>query len=451
MCSFIVTNEDINDLDYVNFYTKFRGPDNTNVIKIDDTTFVHNLLSITGEFTIQPFKSDNIVCVYNGEIYNAFQFGNYKSDGECLIPLYKEFGVDFVKKLDGEFAIALFDLDKDIILVSSDIFATKPVWIAKGDNGKFCISSYKSNADRLGFGNDKLGLSTAKRVPANTTLIFDKNMNQKSSYEICTFDLNQHKDSFDDWSLAFANSINKRCIQNMKEKTFIGLSSGYDSGAIACELIKQKVPYKAYTIIGVENKKILRQRFDYLNKNKCEHQILDSSNKKEAKDHIDRCVEGYHYEICTSRSKYNEFNRTIHTDTGSIGLSMVCIAARKDGRKIYLSGQGADEIFSDYGFNGKSIYHSSNFGGLFPEDLKTIFPWLSFYGSSQRSYMAKEEYVAGSYGIEARYPFLDRAVIQEFLWLTTNRKNKHYKWVLHNLMWVNRFPFAVGAKIGFGI
>ena len=38
-------------------------------------------------------------------------------------------------------------------------------------------------------------------------------------------------------------------------------------------------------------------------------------------------------------------------------------------------------------------------GGLFPEDLSTIFPWASFYGSTMVSYLAKEEYVAGSYGI----------------------------------------------------
>jgi len=31
------------------------------------------------------------------------------------------------------------------------------------------------------------------------------------------------------------------------------------------------------------------------------------------------------------------------------------------------------------------------------------------------SYLAKEEYVGGAYGIESRYPFLDKKVVQEFL------------------------------------
>jgi asparagine synthetase B (glutamine-hydrolysing) len=183
----------------------------------------------------------------------------------------------------------------------------------------------------------------------------------------------------------------------------------------------------------------------------CEHEILNSLNKQAAHDYINKYVEEYHYEIYTSRSNYNEFSTRIQDDTGSIGLSMVCTAAKKDYRKIYLSGQGADEIFSDYGFQGRSIFNHSNFGGLFPQDLKTIFPWPSFYGSSQRSYLTKEEYVAGSYGIEARYPFLDKAVVQEFLWLKPELKNNTYKSVLDNLMTSKQFPFARGSKIGFGI
>lgn len=44
---------------------------------------------------------------------------------------------------------------------------------------------------------------------------------------------------------------------------------------------------------------------------------------------------------------------------------MICDNARKEGHKIYLSGSGSDEIFSDYGFNGEKKFMHSNFGGLF--------------------------------------------------------------------------------------
>ena len=41
-------------------------------------------------------------------------------------------------------------------------------------------------------------------------------------------------------------------------------------------------------------------------------------------------------------------------------------------------------------------------------------------------YIAKEEYVAGAFGIETRYPFLDVQVVQEFLWLLPELKNGRF-------------------------
>ena len=119
------------------------------------------------------------------------------------------------------------------------------------------------------------------------------------------------------------------------------------------------------------------------------------------------------------------------------------------GKKITLSGMGGDEIFSDYGFSGRRIYKHSNFGGLFPQDLSRVFPWNSFYGSTMRSYLMKEEQIGGSYGIETRYPFLDRNVVQEFIWLKNNLKNANYKSVLYEYLTRNNFPFQNGVKKGF--
>ena len=130
-------------------------------------------------------------------------------------------------------------------------------------------------------------------------------------------------------------------------------------------------------------------------------------------------------------------------------MSFISSLAKNDGCKIYLSGQGADEIFSDYGFNGIKKYPHSNFGGLYTNNLRDIFPWASFYGSSQLSYLAKEEYISGAYGLEGRYPFLDKQVVQEFLWLDVNLKNSNYKSVLYNYLKTNNYPFSQNEKIGF--
>jgi asparagine synthetase B (glutamine-hydrolysing) len=64
-------------------------------------------------------------------------------------------------------------------------------------------------------------------------------------------------------------------------------------------------------------------------------------------------------------------------------------------------------------------------------------------------YIAKEEYVAGSFGVESRYPFLDLDLVQEYLNLSVDVKNKKYKYVIHEYLLKNNFPFEQNKKIGF--
>ena len=441
MCSFIFTDKEITDVDNVNFYNKFRGPDNTNVTKINGYNFLHNLLSITGYFTIQPFVNDNIVCLYNGEIYNYEEFGSYKSDGECLIPLYKKNGFDFIKKLYGEFALTLVDFNKNIVIISTDTFKTKPIFYTL-TNG-IGVSSYSEPLKRLGHNN-------VFNMDPNTTLIIDLNtLEILEKRTVHDFDvLNQNKDGYEDWVESFKNSIKKR-TKNVREKIFIGLSGGYDSGAICCELLNQNIPFKSYTVIGTENSDILNKRFSLLKGN--EQQILtkDHIEINSAYNYIKNNTEPFKFVTYSNSSDYNEFWLSLIDDNGAKHLSHVCSYAIRDGKKILLSGQGADEIFSDYGFGGVKKYNHSNFGGLFPQDLSTVFPWPSFFNSSMESYLAKEEYVAGSYGIETRYPFLDLDLVQEFFWLKPELKNLHYKSVLYYYLTKNNFPFTENEKIGF--
>lgn len=446
MCSFIFTNKAVNDLEYVNEFTKYRGPDHTSEIHNGPYTFVHNLLSITGEFTPQPTISpDNgIYCLFNGEIYNFQDFGKFANDSRCLIPLYQNYGTHFISKLDGEFSIVLIDFNNNLAILATDAFSTKPLWVST-DGKWFGAASYRSPLSRLGF-------KYIEKVSANTIKVYQlDSWKLKHIQSVNKFDIqNQHKKDFNDWNNAFRESIYKRAMLNVREKVFIGLSSGFDSGAISCELLNQKIPFKAYSIQGNENREVLFQRYARLsNIAEIEPIRITSEQRALAHSYIVKNVENFKYRIYSMSSNYNEFNLSIHDDHGANSLSHVAGCAKRDGRKIYLSGQGSDEIFSDYGFGGKKIYPHSNFGGLFPKNLQQIFPWPSFYESSQVSYLTKEESVAGSYGLEARYPFLDPKVIQEFLWLDYDLKNKWYKSVLYNYFKENNFPFSPNEKIGF--
>ena len=505
MCGILLTNRSIDNLPHIIEFLKFRGPDQTNSVSIKGLNFVHTLLSMTGPPTPQPFVNDeeNVIAFFNGEIYNFSDFGEYSSDGECIIPLYNEFGLEFVKQLDGEFAVALVDLDQDLLIFSTDVFSMKPLWFASEDTD-FGISSYKSCLERIGF-------EKPVQIEANSTYFYQlSSMEKQERKDVFTFDLTQHKDSFDDWEIAFSEAIEKR-TRNIKHGIFIGLSSGYDSGAIACELERQGVPFTAYSIVGSEREETISSR---LNRTTDPRLLeLERGNFLNAREHLKSCCEEYTLRIDNGESdwlddnnrelieleaklelplrllneelgwyndkswfikceevqelrnrrdtllsrqgtlketiEYRKTGQLLTNDNGAIGMSHICKLGKSEGQLIYLSGSGADEIFSDYGFEGVKHFRHSTIGGSFPEDLASVFPWKNFFDNTQRAYLMKEEHVSGSYGVEGRYPFLDTKVVQEFLWLSPELKNSNYKSVLHHYLTKHNYPFDKAQKVGF--
>ena len=265
MCGFLVYKNKGN-----NFYIQKRGQDLTNKVNINGLTFVHNLLHVTGALTPQPFIKDGIVCVYNGEIYNHM-YNN--SDGENIIPLYEKHGVNFVKHLDGEWAIALYDFNKKLAIFAANLFATKPLW----RKGLEC-ASYGS-----GVGGHK--------IPANTidVVYFDGSEESKRIYD---WDLNQHKGTYDDWITTFEKAVAKRAVDNC----FLGVSSGYDSGAICCSLQNLSTNFKAYIIEAQEDKKVLNQRMKLIN----DYQLFNSGFRDEL-DWLKQNVEEFRYKLSTKK------------------------------------------------------------------------------------------------------------------------------------------------------
>lgn len=371
--------------------------------EINGLTFFHSLLPITGVLTKQPFIRGDIVCEYNGEIYGRKFF---KSDGENIIPLYKEYGIKFPTQLDGEFAIALYDFGNDLALFITDPFGTKPLW----RNGIEC-SSYES-----GVGGHQIDPNTIEGVKISTEEELFKVNYHKWSWK-------QYKDTYDDWINSFEKAVAKRAIDNC----FIGLSSGYDSGAISDALNKLGIDYKAYIIENNENREILNKR-----KEGIKYEIITvNPNIKEI---LKKRVERVPY-IFSSESE-------VIDDVASLGLASICQSAQKERKRVLLSGQGADEIIGDYKFYPKQ----SNFGGIFPKKLKE---WENFKGGFQRDYLNKEEYIGGAFSVETRYPFLDKELVQEFLWLAPELKNNNYKAPIFEYLIKNNVPFDKDVKRGF--
>ena len=94
--------------------------------------------------------TDRVWLVFNGEIYNHAQLREglqqrghvytSKTDSETILHLYEERGLDFVNEIEGDFAIALWDADREQIVIVRDRIGVKPLYFYQLD-GRFIFAS----------------------------------------------------------------------------------------------------------------------------------------------------------------------------------------------------------------------------------------------------------------------------------------------------------------------
>lgn len=415
MCSFLVTNKKDINLDALSIRKmQQRGPDGTTFNTFNGITIIHNLLHVTGETSYQPLTESNALLVYNGEIYNYDT--NLPSDGYHLLKNFKQ-----LKDLDGEYAGVYLNLNNSFIF--SDTFGTKPIFYSY-ENGYYAISSFYDVVKKLGFKN-------VKKAKNNTIL----DLQNDFEVTIAKFNLDQIDGSFDKWEKAFLDSVYKRI---KKDKTFICLSSGYDSGALALASKILGIDVKMYTIPKNENIAVINEREKILGK--LNYIDLDLFQINKHLNLLKKYGDGY---VCSSYN-YKE-------DLASVGLSVIIEQAKKEGEYVLLSGAGADEVMSDYGIEGRDIFGNSSLCGIFPKNLHNVFPWKNFFNGRQEMYLYKEESVSGIHGIESRYPFLDKKLVQSFLNTSVDLKNSSYKAPLEYLFNKYKFPYEKNIKRGFKI
>jgi len=95
---------------------------------------------------------------------------------------------------------------------------------------------------------------------------------------------------------------------------------------------------------------------------------------------------------------------------------------------VIIMGSGADEIFDNYRSKSMSEFK------IWPEDLKTIFPWTHWYEGLGRRLIDFHETLCLGYGLEKRNPFYDREFAQEWLSLTSTLKNSEHKGFLRTYL-----------------
>ncbi len=141
-----------------------RGPDDEGHWYGDSTGLGMRRLSIIDvDGGKQPIANEDgsVIVVFNGEIYNyqalradlersGHRFAT-NSDTETIVHAYEEDGLDFVHRLDGMFAIALWDRTRKRLVLARDRFGKKPLY-------------YSFDGQRLTFASELKALLLAPNV-----------------------------------------------------------------------------------------------------------------------------------------------------------------------------------------------------------------------------------------------------------------------------------------------
>jgi asparagine synthetase B (glutamine-hydrolysing) len=379
--------------------------------------------------------------LFNGEIYNYASLDPQSSaDSLVLLPLFERLGPGLWPLLDGEFAIVVFDHWRQQLHLAADPFLTKPFCIGVNPgSSEIGVASYPSSLQALGFRDIRF------LEPNQSQLIqlHASGWEVLHQHTIQPFDLKQTVSDFNAWEESFVEAVRKRALHG-NHPIVVPLSGGYDSGAICLALNLLGLEYHTISMPANENEDMLRARIARNRKAGCRSAVLLSPLQTPWRLAIRAKLETHCEPYIYEHEPISMFD-----DEGTYGAYCVSEEASLRGWLVALSGCGADEIVSDYGHNGVKFYPHSQFGGLFPQELEGFFPWRKFYADSMRSYLFKDELVLGANGLEGRYPFLDRQVVQSFLSLTPALKNSAYKAPIAAFLRRHNYPFEPGVKRGF--
>lgn len=244
----------------------FRGPDYFDYFTNDKVSIGNNRLSIIDvKHGGQPIFSDDkkFVIVYNGMIYNFNQIRDYlvqkdvkfetHSDTEVVLKAYLYWGDKCFNFFDGMWAVCIYDIEKETIILCRDYMGQKPLYYYHEDE-KFCFSSksdsiFLCNGLKKEINKDAIGQYLLySHIPAPYSLY--KKINQVRAGEIIKYNFSNKKlekeiywdlSEGPDFNIFFDDNKDFQSIFNKKIKEYktsdvgfgVLLSGGIDSYLIS--------------------------------------------------------------------------------------------------------------------------------------------------------------------------------------------------------------------------
>lgn len=405
---------------------RHRGPDWSGIFCDDKAILAHERLSIVDpESGRQPLysKDRNLVLAVNGEIYNHLNIRNQyankyefqtNSDCEVILALYQEKGPDFLEDLNGIFAFALYDREKDVYVIGRDHMGIIPLYQGWDQYGNYYVASELKALE--GYCN-----KIHEFLPGH--YLYSKDGEMKRWYTRDWMEYDAVKDNETDIALlrkALEDAVHRQLMSDVPYGVL--LSGGLDSSIISAVA-------KKYAAKRIESGDTQEAWWPQL------HSFAvglvgspDLAAAKKVAEHIGTIHHEIHFTVQEGLDAvrdviYHLETYDVTTVRASTPMFLLARVIKSMGVKMVLSGEGSDELFGGYLY----FHKAPDAKALHDETVRKLSK-LHLYDC------LRANKALCAWGVEGRVPFLDKEFMDVAMRINPKDKmsgeERMEKWVL---------------------
>lgn len=407
---------------------RHRGPDWSGIFQDEKTIMSHERLAIVDPTSgKQPLYSQDgkIVLAVNGEIYNhqelRKEFPEYgfqtQSDCEVILALYQRDGKNFLEKLNGIFAFALYDSEKEIFLVGRDHMGICPLYHGWDKHGNYYAASELKALEGV--------CNKIETFLPGHFLYSEDGYELQKWYQRDWEDFENVKDNETDLAKirkGLEDAVHRQLMSDVPYGVL--LSGGLDSSIISAVTAK----YARNRIESGDTQEAWYPRLHSFAVGLVGSPDLLAARK--VADHIGSIHHEIHFTVQEGLDAvrdviYHLETYDVTTVRASTPMYLLARVIKSMGIKMVLSGEGSDELFGGYLY-----FHKAPNAKEFHEETVRKLSKLHLYDCLRANKALM------SWGIEGRVPFLDKEFMN--IAMTINPKDKMVdkaegkieKWVL---------------------
>lgn len=379
---------------------RHRGPDWSGIFQDENVIFSHERLAIVDPASgKQPLftKDGKVVLAVNGEIYNhrelRAEFPDYdfltQSDCEVILALYRRHGKDFLEKLNGIFAFALYDSENGVYLVGRDHMGICPLYQGWDRNGNYYVASELKALE---------GICKSIEVFLPGHFLFSaEGFEMQKWYHRDWEEYNSVEDNVTDISKireGLEAAVHRQLMSDVPYGVL--LSGGLDSSIIAAVTAK----YARNRIESGDQEEAWYPRLHSFAVGLEGSPDLVAAQK--AADHIGSIHHEVHFTVQEGLDSirdviYHLETYDVTTVRASTPMYLLARVIKSMGIKMVLSGEGSDELFGGYLY-----FHKAPNAKEFHDETVRKLGKLHLYDCLRANKALM------SWGIEGRVPFLDK-------------------------------------------